>query len=118
MRIAGQKVNFDHLRKASILRDRKSFTSTHVWSLSDWVCALGGEAGEVLNLVKKIQRGDKTTYDKGREVQLTSEEVGKEIADVVIYADLLAQKLGIDLGQAVRDKFNEVSERIGSKVEL
>lgn len=71
-----------------------------------------------MNLVKKIQRGDKTTFDKGEEVPLDCNAVAEEIADVVIYADVLAQKLGIDLGEAVREKFNKVSARIGSKVEL
>lgn len=33
-----------------------------------------------------------------------------ELADVIIYADLIAARLGIDLGDAVRRKFNEVSE--------
>ena len=41
-----------------------------------------------------------------------------ELADVVCYLDLLAFRLGIDLGEAVRDKFNRVSERVGSDVKL
>jgi len=83
---------------------------------------MAGEAGELLevllpllaktggicNLTKKLQRGD--------EVDL--EEVGKEIADVVIYADLLSHRLGIDLSDAVRAKFNEVSKRVGSDIQL
>lgn len=31
---------------------------------------------------------------------------------------LLCERLGIDLGKAVREKFNEVSDRVGSRVYL
>ena len=37
----------------------------------------------------------------------------RELADTVAYADLLAQYYGIDLGRAVREKFNHVTERAG-----
>jgi hypothetical protein len=71
--------------------------------LTDWACALAGETGEACNLIKKLRRGD----------AIDTEDIGKELADVVIYADLLAARLGIDLGEAVVQKFNEVSDRYG-----
>jgi NTP pyrophosphatase (non-canonical NTP hydrolase) len=40
-------------------------------------------------------------------------KLAAEIADTFIYLDLLATYYGIDLEQAVIDKFNEVSEREG-----
>lgn len=67
---------------------------------------LAEEAGEVVGAVRSflgISRG-KT---------LGREEIGKELADVVAYADLLASSLGLDLGELVRAKFNEVSQRHG-----
>ena len=73
--------------------------------------ALTGEMGEAANLLKKMKRGD-FTLDQIRE------DVGRELADVAIYLDLLADHLGIDLGAVTRSKFNEVSERIGSLVRL
>lgn len=36
-----------------------------------------------------------------------------ELADVIIAADLVASELGIDLGQAVADKFNATSRKHG-----
>jgi len=110
------------LRQASVKRCEQSFDSCEDWSPADWSNAMAGEAGELLevllplivktnsicNLTKKIQRGDAVSL----------EEVGKEIADVVIYADLLSHRLGIDLSDAVRRKFNEVSARVGSDVLL
>ena len=79
------------------------------WSPAQWLQALVGEVGEYANLRKKFERGDidQETFDR---------EAAKELADVACYLDLLANRLGIDLGKAVRLKFNEVSERVGSKV--
>lgn len=81
------------------------------WSDSDWLQAVVGELGEYANLRKKLQRGD-----------LTPEEalpmLADELADVVIYLDLLAFRLGIDLGAAVVSKFDRVSDRVGCDVKL
>jgi len=43
-----------------------------------------------------------------------------ELADVLTYLDLLAATLGVDLGRAAAQKFNEVSERVGfpDRIEL
>jgi NTP pyrophosphatase (non-canonical NTP hydrolase) len=81
------------------------------WSLAEWSNAVCGEAGELANLTKKLRRGE-FTLDEIRT------ELGKEIADVVIYLDLLAFQAGIDMGAAVIQKFNEVSVRVGSRVIL
>lgn len=43
---------------------------------------------------------------------------GKEIADVISYLDLQAQALGLKLSDIVAQKFNEVSDRIGSNVKI
>lgn len=82
------------------------------WQLSQWSNAAAGEMGEACNVIKKIERGDFPLDD------ITKEMLGKEVADVVTYLDLLAARAGIDLGKAVRDKFNEVSRRVGSEVTL
>ena len=79
------------------------------WVLSTWCNAILGELGELANLVKKVERGD-LTLDEAREA------LGKECADVATYLDILAFRLGVDLGQATLDKFNEVSERVGAGV--
>jgi len=79
------------------------------WSDAQWLQAVVGELGEYANFRKKLDRGD-----------ITPEEAkihfAKELADTVTYIDLLAFRLGIDLGQAIIDKFNEVSERVGCSI--
>ncbi len=76
------------------------------WSDAEWLQAVVGELGEYANIRKKLQRGD-----------LTREEaqslMADELADVVIYLDLLAFRLDINLGQAVMEKFNRTSMRVG-----
>lgn len=83
------------------------------WSLSDWFTAMAGEVGELGNIVKKLNRardglkGNKETPEQLRVM------LGKEAADILIYLELFCQVAGIDLVQATREKFNEVSERNG-----
>lgn len=81
------------------------------WALSAWCNAVLGELGELANLIKKIERGDCTLEEKRA-------DVGKELADVLTYLDILAFRCGVDLGQATIDKFNEVSRRVGAPVRL
>ena len=115
--MAESKLTFRALRGANLMRLPR-FPGHNVkdghcadWTRSDWLEACVGELGEYANWSKKFRRGD-----------ITEEEflahARKEFADVVTYLDLLAAKLGIDLGQAVEDKFNEVSNRIGVHIVL
>lgn len=79
------------------------------WSPAQWLQAMVGEVGEFANLRKKFERGDITEAE-------FQESAKKEIADIQIYLDLLAFRLDINLGEAVKAKFNEVSKRVGSTV--
>lgn len=81
------------------------------WSVSEWLEAVTGELGEFANLHKKVRRGD-LTMDEARA------DLGRELADVVIYLDILAGRLGLDLGAVVMSKFNETSRRVGAEVFL
>lgn len=81
------------------------------WSDAQWLQAVVGELGEYANIKKKIERGD-LTAEEGKPL------LAKELADTVTYLDLLAFRLGINLGQSVMDKFNEVSERIDCNIRV
>lgn len=96
-----------------------------------------GEAGEAANLAKKIKRGDFKPFDqltiKGI-TQTAAEHLADEVADVIIYADLMLARVELeargnllpfagpdyrtDLRQAVIRKFNRVSAERGSKIRL
>lgn len=87
------------------------------WKLSAWSNAVGGELGEmaealiafghVANRIKKIERGDML-------LEQVRSALADEIADIVIYLDLLAYRAEIDLGQATMAKWNRKSREIGS----
>ena len=79
------------------------------WNVAEWGCALGGECGELLNVLKKMNRA--AAFDPSQESLLL--EASHEIADVYLYLDLLAQKLGINIERAVMRKFNLTSEAKG-----
>jgi hypothetical protein len=98
------------------------------WSPAQWLQAVVGELGEFANIRKKYERGDLTAEEY-------ADAAAKELADVQIYLDILARRAldivhryggavveahpqGVDLGEAVLSKFNEVSRRVGSPVRL
>lgn len=112
------KMLFTHLREANIARCNDVYEGLNQWSPTDWACAMAGECGEACNKVKKLRRlegGDTHTFET--EIELIK-QIGEEIADTIIYADLLAARLGIDLEKAIKDKFNKVSKERGSKIYL
>ena len=101
-------LTFSELRAANIDRCEDAFHPVNDWSLTDWGCATAGEVGEGCNLIKKARRGEHVSADA----------IADEFADTVIYADLLCARLGVKLEDAVRRKFNAVSERCGSRERL
>jgi NTP pyrophosphatase (non-canonical NTP hydrolase) len=84
------------------------------WSGADWSNAMCGEVGEAANVVKKIRRLETGTMQIGEpELEYLRQQLGHEIADVILYADLLAAYYGIDLASVITQKFNLVSEKYG-----
>jgi NTP pyrophosphatase (non-canonical NTP hydrolase) len=106
-------LTFNHLRVSNSKRgaewDRKPAALD---DLSFRAMELGGEAGEALNVAKKLVR-----HLSGRVGGLTLEQarpmLAEELADVVICADRVAEVLGIDLGVALVAKFNKTSAKHG-----
>lgn len=74
-----------------------------------WAVELGGEVGEILNVVKKLVR--ETMGWKGS--RATTQDLADEIADGVICLDSLARHYGIDIAEAVARKFNATSDKQG-----
>lgn len=88
------------------------------WSLSDWMTATLGELGEAANVAKKLNRvRDGIPGNDKSEAELRA-MLADEIADAFIYLDLMAQREGINLAEAVRRKFDATSRKIGYQPEL
>lgn len=84
------------------------------WSLSDWMVAAAGELGEAANVAKKLNRVRDGIIGNAETPADPRGALADELADTVIYIDLLAQSQGIDLAAAIVAKFNRTSETIGA----
>jgi len=69
-------------------------------------CALGlaGEAGEVANKVKKLYRDPEDTIDLRLKIM-------HEIGDVLWYAAMLADEMGVSLDTLAEDNLKKLAER-------
>lgn len=102
------KLTFDVLRLANHTRQQEWDKEGRI-NASYRAMELGGEVGEALNVVKKLERERLGI----RGSRATPEQLAEELADVVICADLIAMHYGIELGEAVATKFNATSEKVG-----
>jgi NTP pyrophosphatase (non-canonical NTP hydrolase) len=77
----------------------------------------GGEAGEVLDAVKKyIRTRDGIAGNKaGTNLDMLKMAIMEEMGDVLISMDLLARDLDINLTDCVPMKFNKTSAKVGIK---
>lgn len=107
-------LTFEKLRDANVRRQAIWQSGGQPFTALYFSNALGGEAGEVQNVIKKLER-ERMGHRGSR---ATREDLADELADVIVYADLLAEVCGIDLGQAVIDKFNATSEKLNLEVKL
>lgn len=109
-------LDLDTLRSANLSRCRRWHPGwPHGgWTGADWSNALAGEVGEAANVVKKLRRWDTGAANEGDPDEITLLEMLRaELADIACYLDLLAAFYGINLSDAIRAKFNVVSERQG-----
>lgn len=110
-------LTFAALRDVNVERCARwhpGFPNDGKWNGADWSNAAAGEMGEACNVVKKLRRqevGGRGAVDPDYAVLLS--KLGDEIADTIIYLDLLAAFYGIDTASAVAAKFNAVSKREG-----
>lgn len=105
-----------NLKRIPVFKNRKgelahSKSDGSDWSPAQWLQAVVGELGEYANFRKKFERGDITEEEFKR-------DGGKELADVAVYLDILCYQVKVDLGLAVQQKFNEISDRIGCDIKL
>lgn len=106
-------LSLESLRSAN-QRRQKEWDQKDVIDLSYRGNELAGEVGEACNVIKKLER-ERLGIGGSRD---TIEHLAEELADVIICADLIGMKIGIDLGAAVVAKFNKTSEsnRLGTRL--
>lgn len=112
------------LRQFQVLNERRvpAFGATlEGQSLREWCCELAEEAGEVCGVAKKLARASHPT-DPKKDItgkpRKTMSDLADEIGDVVTVAAIVASRAGIDFEQAVKVKWNKVSEGVNWRERL
>lgn len=103
-----RNLTFQALREANLKRLQDRWHGLQEWSSAEWLMCVTGELGELAGLLKHIKRGE----------SVPPGALAEELADTLIYLDLLAASLGVYLDVSVVRKFNATSESVGSSVKL
>ena len=104
------QLTFAELQAANAIRQRE-------WDPGDQIelayrgNELAGEVGEACNIIKKLERERLGI----RGSRATKAELAEELADIIICVSLIAMHENVELGSAVRDKFNATSRRYSLK---
>lgn len=110
------------LQEKNVARCERDFKHRLLdWSALEWAGAMAGEAGEATNFAKKLTRGDFKLDDPMTRKGVTQSarlHLADEVADMVIYADLLCTYAGTSLREALVRKFNATSVERGSTIRL
>ena len=72
--------------------------------------------GEACNLVKMLRRLETLRVQPpnfATRHEILTARLAEELADTILYIDLLADHYGVDLWEAITSKFNRVSVREG-----
>jgi hypothetical protein len=74
-------------------------TGLDEWTVADWVVAAGGEVGEALNVIKKLNRDRDGQPGNTKSRTELRADLADELADIIIYLDIVlsSQEAG-DLG--------------------
>ena len=93
-------MEINEFAKMSHKRSKDNATGT------DWeyfLIGMAGECGELLNILKKVKRGD---------FEVDKEKIAEETADIITYALILLKELGVDPEKAILEKYEKVNKRL------
>lgn len=107
------EITFSTLRTANHKRQIEWDTENQI-TLAYRGNELAGETGEACNIIKKLERERMGI----RGSRSTKKALAEELADVIICADLIAMQEGIDLADAIKNKFNATSTKYGLNTTL
>lgn len=111
-------LTFAELRRVNVDRCVNAFRhSLDGWSLADWGVAYGGEVGEALNVIKKLNRARDGIAGNSVDTATLHRMLADELADAVIYADLLAARIDvlIDTRSFAQFRLGTLSNRLGAE---
>lgn len=93
----------------SFYQQQASITAVYPSNVNVMYPAMGlaGEAGEVLNKIKKVYRDKDGVFDAE-----TKREIAKELGDVLWYVAVLARDLGEDLEDTAKANLLKLQDRM------
>jgi NTP pyrophosphatase (non-canonical NTP hydrolase) len=114
-------LSFRTVIEASVSRARRGHPGgLSDWSALEWAGAMAGEAGEACNAAKKLRRIEQSianiNHEAGRSLtdrEAACQQIGKEVADTILYAVLLAARVEVDLEAVLVRVFNAKSDEYG-----
>lgn len=114
-------LTFNQLRQRNLTRCMRWHTKGGVkaWDINRWAVACLGEAGEMCNAIKKLNRVEDELANRNEgDRQLDTREkaiakIRQEIGDTAVYLDLLASRLDLKLEDCIREVFNAKSIEYG-----
>jgi len=114
-------MTFEHFSRVNRQRCESKDGFNHAlesWTTSDWFLALLGELGEAANIAKKLNRVRDGIPGNKLSKQKLEEMLRNELGDSFVYLDLLAQSLGVKIGEAAADVFNAKSRELGCPIQM
>lgn len=107
------RLGFSHRNRIRCEHEKGFKHKLSAWSMSDWFLAALGELGEAANIAKKLNRVRDGIPGNKDSVQELHDKLRKELGDVYVYLDLLAQSLGFYVQDAAIEVFESKSREIG-----
>jgi NTP pyrophosphatase (non-canonical NTP hydrolase) len=98
-------MTFDEYQKKAMTTAHKAYDDERMQQ-SIWVMGIAGESGEIIEKWKKI-----IAYREGKITQEDLDELGKEIGDVIWYAAVFANSLGLSLDEIMQKNVAKLQDR-------
>lgn len=98
-------MTFDEYQKKAITTALDSYDDP-IMQNSVWVMGVAGEAGELVEKWKKA-----VAYRKGEFSEAEFEDFKKELADVIWYIAVLAERLGLSLDELMEQNVAKLASR-------
>ena len=112
-------MNIDEFQKINAIRAKRWHNDEKTnWNLLEWAGAMCGEAGEAANIAKKIRRIEMELPNKQAGISIEDYpeyrfQLGREIADTIIYGLIILSELNLDTSTVLAEVFDKKSIEYG-----
>ncbi len=101
-------LTFEELRRQNITRCHEIYAKACTITSQRLAKMLAIHMGDVCDLLKSLQAGK----------DIDAHDIGQQISEAIICADVLCWRFGISLEDAITERFNTNAEKHGSTVRL